>query len=46
MSNHEPVTVAVTRVVKVGCEEEFEQALHDFVQRLLDWSKASRVTNA
>ena len=35
MSNHEPVTVAVTRVVKPGCEEEFERALHDFVQRSL-----------
>jgi len=32
MSNHEPVTVAVTRVVKPGCEEAFERALHDFVQ--------------
>ncbi len=35
MSNHEPVTVAVTRVVKPGCEEEFERVLHDFVQRSL-----------
>ncbi len=35
MSNHEPVTVAITRVVKPGCEEEFERALHDFVQRSL-----------
>ncbi len=32
MSNHEPVTVAITRVVKPGCEEAFERALHDFVQ--------------
>jgi hypothetical protein len=32
MSNHEPVTVAVIRVVKPGCEEAFERALHDFVQ--------------
>ncbi len=35
MSNHEPVTVAITRIVKPGCEEEFERALHDFVQRSL-----------
>jgi antibiotic biosynthesis monooxygenase (ABM) superfamily enzyme len=35
MSNHEPVTVAVTRIVKAGCEEEFERALHDFVQASL-----------
>jgi len=32
MSNDAPVTVAVTRIVKPGCEEGFEQALHDFVQ--------------
>lgn len=32
MGNHEPVTVAITRIVKPGCEEAFEQALHDFVQ--------------
>ncbi len=32
MSNHESVTVAVTRIVKPGCEEAFERALHDFVQ--------------
>jgi hypothetical protein len=32
MSNDAPVTVAVTRIVKPGCEEAFEQALHDFVQ--------------
>jgi antibiotic biosynthesis monooxygenase (ABM) superfamily enzyme len=31
----EPVTVAVTRIVKAGCEEEFERAIHDFVQRSL-----------
>lgn len=35
MSDHEPVTVAVTRVVKTGCEEEFERTLHDFVQASL-----------
>jgi hypothetical protein len=35
MGNHEPVTVAITRIVKPGCEEEFERALHDFVQRSL-----------
>ncbi len=38
MSNHEPVTVAVTRIVKPGCEEEFERALHDFVQASLHLS--------
>ena len=32
MSNRAPVTVAVIRVVKPGCEEAFERALHDFVQ--------------
>jgi antibiotic biosynthesis monooxygenase (ABM) superfamily enzyme len=32
MSNDAPVTVAVIRVVKPGCEEAFERALHDFVQ--------------
>ncbi len=32
MRNQEPVTVAVTRIVKPGCEEEFERVLHDFVQ--------------
>ena len=32
MSDHEAVTVAVTRIVKAGCEEAFERALHDFVQ--------------
>lgn len=35
MSDHEPVTVAVTRVVKPGYEEEFERALHDFVHASL-----------
>ncbi len=30
-----PVTVAVTRTVKPGCEAAFERALHDFVQRSL-----------
>ena len=32
MRDHEAVTVAVTRIVKAGCEEAFERALHDFVQ--------------
>ena len=32
MGNQAPVTVAVIRVVKPGCEEAFERALHDFVQ--------------
>jgi antibiotic biosynthesis monooxygenase (ABM) superfamily enzyme len=36
MSNHQPVTVAVIRVVKPGCEEEFERVLHDFVERSLN----------
>jgi antibiotic biosynthesis monooxygenase (ABM) superfamily enzyme len=36
MSKDEPVTVAITRIVKPGCEEEFERVLHDFVQRSLD----------
>ena len=31
----EPIQVAVIRTVKAGCEKEFEQALHDFVQRSL-----------
>ncbi|MBT9148940.1 MAG: antibiotic biosynthesis monooxygenase [Dehalococcoidia bacterium] len=35
MSNQAPVTVAVIRVVKPGCEEAFEQVLHDFVQNSL-----------
>ncbi len=35
MSNHAPVTVAVIRVVKPGCEEAFERTLHDFVQESL-----------
>jgi uncharacterized protein len=35
MKNNEPVTVAITRVVKPGREEEYERALHDFVQRSL-----------
>lgn len=35
MSNHEPVTVAVTRIVKPGCEEAFERAIHGFVERSL-----------
>ena len=33
MSNQAPVTVAVIRVLKPGCEEAFERAIHDFVQR-------------
>jgi antibiotic biosynthesis monooxygenase (ABM) superfamily enzyme len=32
MSNQVPITVAIIRVVKPGCEEAFERALHDFVQ--------------
>ena len=32
MSSQAPVTVAIIRVVKPGCEEAFERALHDFVQ--------------
>ncbi len=32
MNNQAPVTVAVIRVVKPGCEEAFERAVHDFVQ--------------
>jgi len=32
---NEPVHIAVTRTVKAGCEEAFERALHDFVQRSL-----------
>jgi len=32
MSDQAPVTVAVIRIVKPGCEDAFEQALHDFVQ--------------
>ena len=31
----EPIQVAVTRTVKPGCEADFEQALHNFVQRSL-----------
>ena len=31
----EPIHIAVTRTVKAGCEADFEQALHDFVQRSL-----------
>lgn len=30
-----PITVSITRTVKLGCEAEFERALHDFVQRSL-----------
>ncbi len=36
MSSQVPVTVAVTRVVKPGCEEAFERVLHDFVERSLN----------
>ncbi len=36
MSNHTPVTVAVIRIVKPGCEEAFEGAIHVFVQRSLN----------
>lgn len=35
MSNNEPVTVAVIRVVRPGYEEAFERAIHDFVQHSL-----------
>jgi uncharacterized protein len=35
MSNQSHVTMAVIRVVKPGCEEAFEKALHDFVQESL-----------
>ena len=28
-----PITVITTRTVKPGCEETFERALHDFIQR-------------
>jgi uncharacterized protein len=31
----EPVTVCISRAVKPGCEEAFEQALRDFVQHSL-----------
>ena len=31
----EPITISITRTVKVGCEADFEQALHEFVQRSL-----------
>ena len=33
--NATPVTVSITRIVKPGCEADFERALHDFVQRSL-----------
>jgi len=33
--NPTPVTVSITRIVKPGCEADFERALHDFVQRSL-----------
>jgi uncharacterized protein len=33
--NPTPVTVSITRLVKPGCEADFERALHDFVQRSL-----------
>jgi antibiotic biosynthesis monooxygenase (ABM) superfamily enzyme len=36
MNASEPVTVSVMRTVKPGCEEEFERALHEFVQRSLN----------
>lgn len=35
---NEPIQVAITRTVKPGCEAEFEQALHDFVQKSLTLS--------
>jgi len=34
--NSKAVTAVVTRIVKRGCEEEFEKALQAFVQRTLD----------
>lgn len=33
--NQDPISVCITRTVKPGCEADFEQALHDFVQRSL-----------
>ena len=36
MSAAEPVTVFTTRTVKPGCEDGFERALHEFVQRSLN----------
>src|SRR6185295_1591435 len=36
MRASEPVTVSTTRTVKPGCEEGFERALHEFVQRSLN----------
>jgi len=35
MSWPEPITASITCAVKLGCEAEFERALHDFVQRSL-----------
>jgi len=35
MMSAEPVTVSITRAVRRGCEEDFERALHEFVQRSL-----------
>ena len=36
MSTSEPITVSTTRTVKPGCEDGFERALHEFVQRSLN----------
>ncbi|HEY4415260.1 MAG TPA: antibiotic biosynthesis monooxygenase [Verrucomicrobiae bacterium] len=33
MNQPTAITVSITRTVKAGCETDFEQALHDFVQR-------------
>ncbi len=35
MSHSGSVTVGITRTVRPGCEEAFERALHDFVDRSL-----------
>ena len=35
MAPPDAITVCITRRVKPGCEEDFERALHDFVQRSL-----------
>jgi antibiotic biosynthesis monooxygenase (ABM) superfamily enzyme len=33
MNPAEAITISISRIVKPGCEAEFERALHDFVQR-------------
>jgi uncharacterized protein len=35
MNRNDAITVSITRTVKPGCETEFEQTLHEFVQRSL-----------